>query len=200
MKRFAIFVFGLCLVYGKASAHEGESHVLDTSREGMKVLADALGVKCRHCHLAKTDEGKRDYKAESLLKDTALYMKHNYVDGLVTKEGKSIDCAFCHQGQAHFIVRDTTEAKPSGLAGKSRGEIVAMMKEMQKALGVKTCDYCHVRGRDGRLDSVTPTPNKTVARMMMDQFTDRLLDIKTGKPATCQMCHRGKAKFLPREE
>jgi len=193
-----LFVVASC--WGKTFAHEDKEHVLDTSREGMKVIADALGVKCRHCHPTKKEDGKRDHEAPSLLKETALHMKHHYVDGLVTKEGKNIDCAFCHNGKAQFVERDTSAAKPSKLAGMSRGEIVAMMKEMQKALGVKSCDYCHVRGRDGRLNSVTPTPNKVAARMMMDYFTDQLLDIRTGKPVTCQACHDGKAKVLNRME
>jgi len=164
----------------------------------MEAISKALGVKCAYCHPSVNEAGERDYKAPSPLKKTSLYMKHHFVDGLVTTAGKSIDCAFCHTGTARFVVRDTSAAKPSRLAGMSRGEIVAMMKEMQKALGVKACDYCHVRRRDGRLDPVTPTPNKIVARMMMEKFTDRLLDIKTGKPATCQTCHDGKAKFLGR--
>ena len=195
-----VALLGLFMVSGVAFGDEGGTHVLDTSREGMKAISDALGVKCAHCHPTKTEEGKRDHKAPSFLKDKALYMKHHYVDGLVTKKGEQINCAFCHQGRAQFIVRDTTKAKPSQLAGKSRGEIVAMMKEMQKALGVKTCDYCHVRGRDGRLDSVAPTPNKVIARMMMDRFTDQLLDIKNGKPVTCHTCHQGKTKLFTESE
>ncbi len=195
MKRF---VFLGAMVVFWADLHAGEQHVLDTSREGMEAISEALGVTCQYCHPSETEAGERDYKAGSPLKETARYMKHHFVDGLVTTGGKPIDCAFCHAGAARFVGRDTSAAKPSRLAGMSRGEIAAMMKEMQNALGVKTCDYCHVRRRDGRLDPVTPTPNKVVARTMMEQFTDRLLDIQTGKPATCQTCHGGKAKFLPR--
>ena len=195
MKRFVFFCVIILL---GSDIHADDHHVLDTSKEGMEAISKALGVKCKYCHPAVNKAGERDYKAPSSFKKTALYMKHHFVDGLVTRAGKSIDCAFCHTGTAQFVVRDTSAAKPSQLAGMSRGEIVAMMKEMQKALGVKTCDYCHVRRRDGRLDPVTATPNKVVARMMMEKFTDRLSDIKTGKPATCQTCHDGKAKFLGR--
>lgn len=196
MKRF-VFFCAVILLW--ADIYADDHHVLDTSKEGMEAISKALGVKCQYCHPSETEAGERDYKAPSPLKKTVLYMKHHFVDGLVTIAGKSIDCAFCHAGTARFVVRDTSAAKPSRLAGMSRGEIVAMMKDMQKALGVKACDYCHVRRRDGRLDPVTPTPNKVVARMMMEKFTDRLLDIKTGKSATCQTCHDGKAKFLGRE-
>ena len=197
MKRL-VFCCAVVLFWANIRADEGAPRVLDTSKEGMEAISEALGVKCKYCHPAETESGERDYKAPSPRKETALYMKHHFVDGLVTTEGKSIDCAFCHAGTARFVVRDTSAAKPSRLAGMSRGEIVEMMKAMQNALGVKACDYCHARRRDGRLDPVMPMPNKVVARTMMERFTDRLLDIQTGKPATCQTCHAGKAKFLPR--
>ena len=196
MKRF-VFCCAAILLW--TDIHADDHRVLDTSKEGMEAISKALGVKCKYCHPSETEAGERDYKGPSPFKKTALYMKHHFVNGLITTAGKSIDCAFCHTGTARFVVRDTSAAKSSRLAGMSRGEIVAMMKDMQKALGVKACDYCHVRRRDGRLDPVTPTPNKVVARMMMEKFTDRLLDIKTGKPATCQTCHEGKAQFLERE-
>ena len=166
----------------------------------MEAISEALGVTCKYCHPSETEAGERDYKAPSPRKETALYMNHHFVGRLVTTAGEPIDCASCHKGAARFVVRDTSADKPSRLAGMARGEIVAMMKAMQTALGVKACDYCHVRRRDGRLDPVMPTPNKVAARMMMEQFTDRLLDIQTGKPATCQTCHAGKAKFLERRE
>lgn len=166
----------------------------------MEAISNALGVTCQYCHPSETEDGERDYKAPSPHKETAHYMNRHFVNGLVTTAGQAIDCAFCHKGTARFVVRDTSAAKPSRLAGMSRGEIVALMKAMQTALGVKACDYCHVRRRDGRLDPVTPTPNKVATRMMMEQFTDRLLDIQTGKPATCQTCHGGKARFLERQE
>ena len=201
MKRYWMAVLMVFIVgHGHVHALGDKEHVLDTSKDGMKAIAHALGVKCAHCHQSKTADGEQDYKASSVMKETALYMKHHYVDGVVRREGKSVDCAYCHQGKAQFVVRDTTRAKPSRLAGMPRSKIVAMMKEMQNALGVKTCDYCHVRGRDGRLDPTVQTTNKVIARFMMEHFTDRLLDIKTGKPATCQTCHDGKILFLPRSE
>ena len=203
MKRHSMTVLIFCtLIFGhrQMQAHGNKEHVLDTSKEGMKAIAQALGAKCAHCHENSTADGERDYKAPSVMKETALYMKKHYVDGVVTREGKSVDCAYCHQGKAQFVVRDTILAKPSRLAGMPRSEIVAMMKEMQNALGVKTCDHCHVRGRDGRLDPTVPTTNKVISRFMMERFTDRLLDIKTRKPVTCGTCHDGKAKRLPRSK
>lgn len=199
MKIYWMAVWSVFVV-SQIHAHGDKEHVLDTSKEGMKAIAHALGVKCVHCHPSEKENGKRDYKAPSKMKETALYMKNNYVDGVVTREGERVDCTYCHQNEARFIVRDTTLAKPSRLAGKPRSEIVAIMKEMQNALGVKACDYCHVRGRDGRLDPKVPTVNKVIARSMMEHFTDRLLDIKTGKPVTCKTCHDGKTTFLPKSE
>ena len=197
VKRF-VLLCAVVLVW--ATIRADDRRALDTSEEGMEAISNALGVACQYCHPSETEDGTRDYKAPSPHKETALYMNHHFVNRLVTTTGQAIDCAYCHAGAARFVVRDTSADKPSRLAGMSRGDIVAMMKAMQTALGVKACDYCHVRRRDGRLDSVTPTANKVVARMMMERFTDRLLDIQTGKPATCQTCHAGKAKFLDRRE
>ena len=149
MRRF-VFCFVVILLW--SDVHTDDHRVLDTSKEGMEAISKALGVKCQYCHPSVNEAGEPDYKALSPLKTTAFYMKHHFVDGLITTAGKTIDCAFCHTGMAQFVVRDTSAAKPSRLAGMSRGEIVAMMKEMQKALGVKACDYCHVRRRDGRLE------------------------------------------------
>ena len=187
-------LFGL----GTAGAHEGEKHVLDTSKEGMKAIAEVLGVECTHCHVAKKEDGKTDFKAPSALKDTAIYMKQHLVDRLLTKNGEPVTCATCHQGKARFVPKDTSLAKPSHLVGMSRSEIADMMKGIQQDIGAKGCDYCHVRKRDGRIDSTIPTPHKVAARFMMDHFTEGLLDKNTGKPVTCKTCHQGKTHFLPR--
>jgi len=187
----------LCFSSG-AFAHEGEEHILDTSREGMEAIADALGVKCSYCHPTKNADGKRDFKAPSEMKDVALFMKKHMVDKYVKKDGSPIDCAFCHKGKARFLVRDTSEAKAPRLAGMQRTEIVNLMKGMQRALGVSSCDHCHARGRDGRLDHSIPTENNVVSRQMMDDFTDHLLQLKNGKPATCESCHHSKTTFIPR--
>jgi hypothetical protein len=191
-------LFILLLFISTAQAHGDKVHVLDTSKEGMKEIADALGVKCAYCHPSKKADGKRDFAAPSEMKTISLFMKRQMVDKHVQKDGKPIDCAFCHQGKARFLVRDTAQAKPSRLSGMSRTDIVNLMKGMQRGLGVSSCDHCHARGRDGRLDHTIPTENNVITRQMMDHLTDRLLLLKNGKPATCESCHSGKTTFIPR--
>lgn len=196
MRIVGVFLLFACV----AHAHEGKEHILDTSKEGMEAIADALGVKCSYCHPSKKADGKRDFEAPSEMKEVAIFMKKNMVDKFVDKEGKPIDCKFCHQGSAKFLVRDTSAAKPSRLAGMPRTEIVDLMKTMQRALGVSSCDHCHARGRDGRLDHTIPTVNNVVSRQMMDHMTEPLLQIRNGKPATCESCHHSKVTFLPRKK
>ncbi len=194
-----IQVLGIVIVLvSGAQAHEGEAHILDTSKEAMQVMADALGVKCAYCHPTKKADGKRDFAAPSEMKTVTLFMKQHMVDKFVKKDGEPIDCAYCHQGKARFLVRDTSQVKPSRLAGLARTEIVNLMKGMQRGLGVSSCDHCHERGRDGRLDHAIPTEEKVVSRQMMDHFTDPLLQLKNGKPVTCESCHSGKTTFIPR--
>jgi len=185
------------LVFSVA-AHADEDHVLDTSKEGMKAISEALGVKCSYCHPTKKADGKRDFAAPSEMKKVAIFMKQHMVDKYVQKNGEPIDCAYCHQGKAKFLVRDTTQAKPHQLTGMSRTEIVNLMKGMQRGLGVASCDHCHARGRDGRLDHTIPTVNNVITRQMMDHFTGPLLQLKNGKPATCEACHQRKTMFIPR--
>ena len=194
---FGVIQILVCLLLvSVVQAHEGE-HKLDTSKEGMEAISKALGVKCSYCHPSKKADGKRDFEAPSKMKTVALFMKEHMVDKHVKTNGEPIDCAFCHQGKAKFVVRDTALAKPHRLAGMPRTEIVNLMKGMQRGLGVGSCDYCHARGRDGRLDHSIPTENNVVTRQMMDHFTDQLLQLKNGKPATCESCHSGKTTFVP---
>jgi hypothetical protein len=190
--------FMLLFFLSSAQAHGDKVHVLDTSKEGMKAIANALGVECAYCHPSKKADGKRDFEAPSEMKTISLFMKKHMVDKYVQKDGKPIDCAFCHQGKARFLVRDTSQAKPTRLSGMSRTDIVNLMKGMQRGLGVSSCDYCHARGRDGRLDHTIPTENNVITRQMMDHLTDRLLQLKNGKPATCESCHGGKVTIIPR--
>lgn len=196
---FGIIRLILCsvLVLSVASAQGNEMQGLDTSKEGMKAISKALGVKCAYCHPTKKADGKRDFAAPSEMKAVAMFMQEHMVNKFVKQDGEPIDCAFCHQGKAKFMVRDTSQAKPSRLAGMARTEIVNLMKGMQRGLGVGSCDHCHARGRDGRLDHSIPTENNVITRQMMDHFTDQLLQLKNGKPASCESCHAGKTTFLP---
>ena len=180
-----------------AAAHADRSHVLDTSEENMKRISRSLGVRCTHCHTARRPDGKPDFEAPSLFKQTAIHMKVHFVDGLNTAEGKTLDCMFCHQGKARFIPRDLEDARPSNLSELlPRREIFRKMKAIEKALGVN-CEFCHVRREDGRLAPEQPTKHKLMAKYMMDHYEGSLITSE-GVPATCATCHVGEAEFLPR--
>ena len=176
-----------------------EETVMDTSKAGMEAISKALGVECEHCHPTVMADGQPDYKAPSAMKATARHMQIHVVDAFVQKDGRAPTCMTCHQGRATFLPRDTSQALPSRLVGTPRTEIVDMMKSMQNDLGQQTCDTCHARRRNGRIDPVAPTPRKVTVRFMMDQFAGSLLHRDNGKPAACASCHRGKIHFLPRE-
>ncbi|MDA0745164.1 MAG: hypothetical protein O2954_01515 [bacterium] len=203
MNKPRIWIWSVVLIlgvgWGPAAGHEGKEHVLDTSKENMKKIAQSLGVKCSHCHIATTPEGKPDFEAPSPLKKTAIQMKMHFVDSLKTADGQAVTCETCHQGAARFIPRDLTNAKPSNLSEHMpRKEIFQHMKQIEADLGVK-CDFCHVRSEDGKLTPEKPTKHKLMAKYMMDHFTSKLVTLD-GEPVTCFTCHQGKAEFLSRKE
>ena len=194
--KVAIGLIAAVLWAGPSNAHEGEvHHILDTSEEGMKKIAGALGVECTHCHTATLADGKPDHEAPSPFKATALHMKQHFVDSLRTADGKAIECQTCHNGSVKFIPR---EPEPEGerlFAGVERREIMGTMRGFTKALGVK-CLFCHTKAKDGRMDPTIPTKHRRMARFMQETFTGlKLLD---GQPVTCKTCHQGKTEFLPR--
>jgi hypothetical protein len=183
----------LCLAWSADVRADG--HVLDTSEEGMKKIATALGVECVHCHTAKLDDDKLDFKAPSPFKATAFHMKQHFVDSLRTADGKNLECVSCHNGTAKFVPRDLESEEERLSATMERREVMALMRAFTKGLGVK-CLFCHAKAEDGRMDPTVPTKNRRMARYMHDHFTQ--LTLLDGSPATCQTCHQGKAKFLPR--
>ena len=180
---------------GVLQADEAHEHVLDTSEENMKAIAKSLGVKCTHCHTAKTGEGKPDFGAPSKLKATAIHMKTHFVDSLRTADAKTLECQTCHNGHARFLPRDTAPPATRMTENMERREVMAMMRGFTKALDVK-CLFCHTKATDGRMDPTIPTKHRRMARYMIDTYGSlKLLD---GQPATCATCHQGKAEFLPR--
>jgi len=191
--RLTTLVAAACLWSGAVVADS--DHGVDTSEEGMKKIAQSLGVKCTHCHTQQTADGKPDFTAPSPQKETTIHMKMHFVDSLRTKDGKMLDCETCHGGHATFIPRDpATEGEPLS-ANMERREVMKMMRGFTKALGVK-CLFCHTKAKDGRMDPTIPTKHRRMARFMLDNYTSfTLLD---GQPATCATCHQGKAEFLPR--
>ena len=185
-----IFLIALGMGATAVVAHAAERQVLDTSEENMKQIARSLGVRCTHCHTALRPDGKPDFEAPSLFKQTAVHMKVHFVDGLKTAEGKTLDCMFCHQGKTRFIPRDHEDAEPSNLSERlPRREIFRKMKAIEKALGVN-CEFCHVRREDGRLAPEQPTRHKLMAKYMMDHFEGSLVT-SGGTPVTCATCHAG---------
>lgn len=193
--RLLLAFFGMSVV--AVGAHADREHVMDTSEENMKRIAASLGVRCTHCHTARTPDGKPDFTAPSLFKQTAVHMKVHFVDGLKTQDGKALDCMSCHQGRARFIPRDLADAKPTNLSERMpRREIYRKMKAIEKALGVN-CEFCHVRREDGRLAPEQPTRHKLMAKYMMDHYEGSLVT-SDGTPVSCATCHAGAAEFLPR--
>lgn len=192
-----LVLFAIAMGVSAAVGHADREHVLDTSEENMERIARSLGVRCTHCHTARSPDGRPDFTAPSLFKRTTVHMKVHFVDGLQTADGKSLDCMSCHQGNARFVPRDLKDAKPSNMSERlPRREIFRKMKAIEKALGVN-CEYCHVRREDGRLAPEQPTKRKLVAKYMMDHFEGALIT-SGGKPVTCGTCHAGTAAFLPR--
>ena len=175
------------------SAADDKNRVL--SPRDMKQIADAIGARCTHCHIAKKADGKPDYIAPSPMKETAKYMKTHFVDGLVTKDGKPITCATCHAGKTEFLPEKLApDAQKSAVQG-DRMEIMKRMNGIAKSLGVR-CDFCHARGADGKFAYELPTAHKQVAKFMMTEFTDKL-KLKNGEELACATCHAGKVEFLP---
>jgi hypothetical protein len=192
-----IFLIVVGMGVSAAVAQADRGHVLDTSEENMKQIASSLGVRCTHCHTTRIPDGKPDFEAPSLFKQTAVHMKVHFVDGLKTADGKTLDCMFCHQGKARFLPRDLKDAKPSNLSERlPRREIFRKMKAIEKALGVN-CEFCHVRREDGRLVPEQPTKHKLMAKFMMDHYDGSLIT-SDGTTASCVTCHLGGAEFLPR--
>jgi hypothetical protein len=180
-----------------ASAADDHHHVLDTSRDNMKVIAKSLGVKCTHCHLAKTPEGKPDFEAASRFKNTAIHMKVHFVDSLKTSDGESVTCVTCHSGNAKFLPRGTEKPATRLMEGKERPDIMRVMKGFTESLGVK-CLFCHEKNDGGRMDPTIPTAHRTMARYMFETFTT--FQRVDGSASNCGSCHQGKAEFLPRHE
>lgn len=74
----------------------------------------------------------------------------------------------------------------------------SVMKTFTKSLGVR-CNHCHDPN-----DFRAPTPNKTIATHMWNDFT-RTLTMASGGPdgegpIYCDSCHGGRSKFLDRND
>lgn len=183
------------ILFGVTQAGTHESHVLDTSGENMKAIANSLGVKCTHCHIEKESDGKPDFDAPSALKATAILMKVHFVDSLLTGEGEPVSCVTCHAGTARFLPRSSGKPATRLMEGMEGRDIMRVMRGFTKSLGVK-CLHCHTKGNDGRMDPTIPTENRAVARFMFERMTS--FQRVDGEATNCGSCHAGKVRFLPR--
>ena len=95
--------------------------------------------------------------------------------------GMGVVSAGAHAGRGH--VMDTSEEN---------------MKRIAASLGVR-CAHCHtVRGPDGKPDFKAPSSFKQTAVHMKVHFVDGL-KTPEGKLLDCMSCHRGSARFIPRD-
>ena len=64
----------------------------------MAGIAGALNVECDYCHLhdASGDAKKFDFPRMSDRKQVALFMQHEFVEGLKQKDGAPVECESCH--------------------------------------------------------------------------------------------------------
>lgn len=113
----------------------------------MAATAGALGRDCDGCHLRKEGGGKDDYDYPSMTdqKRIANWMKHQFNDRLIHKDGSPVKCASCHKAGA-------ADGKPHGkFLGTPRDKKYAMewmnlvmVNEFRTADGGKlTCKHCH---------------------------------------------------------
>ena len=72
------------------------------------------------------------------------------------------------------------------------------MKMIAKSLGVQ-CTHCHVeKTADGKPHFSAPSKGKETAIYMKVHFVDSLRTVK-GELLSCEGCHQGSTRFLPRE-
>jgi hypothetical protein len=113
----------------------------------MAGTATALGRDCDGCHVRKEGGGKDDYDYPVMTdqKRVANWMKHQFNDRLVHKDGSPVKCASCHKAGAK-------DGKPAGkFLGTPRDKKYAMewmnlvmVNEFRTADGGKlTCKHCH---------------------------------------------------------
>lgn len=63
----------------------------------MAKIAGDLGVECQYCHVQdKADPKKFDFPAMTEKKQVALFMGHDFMEGLAQKDGGEMRCKSCH--------------------------------------------------------------------------------------------------------
>jgi len=145
------------------------------------------GLHCSACHA----DG---LVTETARKGIARWMQSEYVNGLKHKDGSTVNCKDCHQGELNPLRTKPFEHTVYGrkglivLKGISGGQLNTVMEGFSKALGVK-CDYCHSK------DFSENTPKKEITRYMMTAYASNLVK-QDGTAVTCNHCHQGNAKLL----
>lgn len=76
-----------------------------------------------------------------------------------------------------------------------RPQLIGVMKSFTRSLGVE-CEFCHVKGADGKLDPASDAKKeKAAARWMLTMVAglNQQFHVKEGEPpkVTCYTCHRG---------
>ncbi|MEO7112792.1 MAG: hypothetical protein ABI183_20275 [Polyangiaceae bacterium] len=63
----------------------------------MAKIAGDLGVECGYCHVQNKQDAKQfDFPAMTTQKQQALFMGHDFMDGLKRKDGEEMRCKSCH--------------------------------------------------------------------------------------------------------
>src|SRR5258708_15116907 len=112
------------------------------------------GLHCSACHA----DG---LVTETARKGIARWMQSEYVNGLKHKDGSTVSCKDCHEGELNPLRTkpfEHTGGDRKGLIvlkGMSGGQLNTVMEGFSKALGVK-CDYCHSK------DFSENTPKKEI--------------------------------------
>ena len=113
----------------------------------MAATVTALGRDCDGCHIRKEGGGKDDFDYPLMTdqKRVANWMKHQFNDRLIHKDGSPVTCASCH-------ARGAKDGKPAAkFLGTPRDKKYAMewmnlvmVNEFRTADGGKvTCKHCH---------------------------------------------------------
>ncbi len=77
-------------------------------------------------------------------------------------------------------------------------KLMAVMKSFTKSLGV-TCDGCHAKGADGKMDFAKSTEDKNIAEGMWKHFVGELA-AQDGTALYCDSCHQGNKLVLNRTD
>lgn len=111
----------------------------------MAGVAEALGVACGHCHVAKPGGTAKDFEFPTMTrnKQVANWMKHQLVDRLRRADGSPVTCASCHQdaeGRAVAKILGEPRDRKKAMEWMS----LVLVNDFTRADGSKLrCKDCH---------------------------------------------------------